>query len=367
METFRNSNPLFRIDPLTGAPNLLGFLDFLLNEFHQPDHPQQSLVSLDINRFSNVDRTRGDGILRWIAIDLAEQTRAPFFRIGGDEFVVVLRDGAHANHASLARSLFERLNAEAGRFDLTAPLATITVLHFTGEEEASPALVLEQLNAAMLEAKTRCQGTFEVFHSSRLPKTRHWIVENMIHRLVALGEMLDESLKLAYSDPLTGLPNMRAALQEMESATAHASAHGQAISVLLVDGDDLGRYNDISYAAGDAMIQRLSETLKSQLRPSDFIARWRMGDEFLIVLPHTPPDQALLVAERLCQKVHLASQEWPLPVTISVGVVGVGCGYESTTLGKNDLLLQVQNALERAKLGGKNRVEGISPLQRSAG
>ena len=120
----------------------------------------------------------------------------------------------------------------------------------------------------------------------------------------------------------------------------------------MIDGDDLRRYNQISYAAGDEMIQWLGATLRDQLRPGDFLARWRVGDEFLVLLPATPLGQAAAVGSRLCRAVQQASEGWPLPVTISIGVAE----YPRHGTDEVGLLRQAEAANDRAKALGKNCV-----------
>jgi diguanylate cyclase (GGDEF)-like protein len=148
------------------------------------------------------------------------------------------------------------------------------------------------------------------------------------------------------------LPNQRAAQRQLDLAIGRAEASQQPFSILLVDGDDLKQYNNISYAAGDEMIQRLGSTLNTNLRPGDFLARWRMGDEFMVILPMIGPVQAVGVAERLCAAVRQVSRNWPLPVTISVGVAAYP---ENGTLAR-DILQRAEATNLQAKVSGKDNV-----------
>jgi diguanylate cyclase (GGDEF)-like protein len=179
-----------------------------------------------------------------------------------------------------------------------------------------------------------------------------WVINDMINRMVSLGNMLDESHTLAYTDAITGLPNMRAALRQLENAIFQAETTGQPLSILLFDGDNLRKYNKVSYMAGDEMIERVGSTLKNELRPSDFVARWRMGDEFFVLLPNTPAGNAVAVAERMRKTIERVSREWLFPITISAGVVGFPDNGETST----ELMRRAEVALEHAKQRGKNRV-----------
>ena len=100
------------------------------------------------------------------------------------------------------------------------------------------------------------------------------------------------------------------------------------------------------------MLRRLAGVLTEHLRPGDFIARWRVGDEFLILLPQTSNDAAFMVAERLRSAVEIKSKTWEIPVTISIGV----SGYPSIGRTVEELLLSVEKALKESKDNGKNQI-----------
>ncbi len=170
--------------------------------------------------------------------------------------------------------------------------------------------------------------------------------------MVSLGSMLDKSHQLAYSDSITGLPNLHAVTNELIEAIQLHDSEDQSFAVLLIDGDDLGKYNKIGYLAGDEMIERLGTVLKGQMRPSDYLARWRTGDEFLVLLQETTIEQAISIADRVRRSVIEASQDWTYPITISVGVAG----YPEYGKTVEELLHQAELALNQAKNLGKNQV-----------
>ncbi len=97
----------------------------------------------------------------------------------------------------------------------------------------------------------------------------------------------------------------------MKRAIQQSQRNNDAFSILFIDGDNLRLYNDISYSAGDDMLRQLAQLLSQHLRPGDFISRWRVGDEFLVLLPGTTKEDAFVVAERLRSEVevHIQSLE----------------------------------------------------------
>jgi len=186
----------------------------------------------------------------------------------------------------------------------------------------------------------------------KLPQDISTLLDGIINRMVDLGRVLNEVQALAYSDPLTGLPNVRAATLRLQTA-----GNGL-LAVLMLDGDNLRLYNDLGgYAAGDRMIQDLSAALQAQLRPDDFLARWRMGDEFLALLTGVDLVGAMSVGQRLCQAVRHTSTAWLRPVTVSVGVaVRPDHGLSTAAL-----LAAAEQAKDRAKASGKDRVVAAEP------
>jgi diguanylate cyclase (GGDEF)-like protein len=349
---------LHRNDVLTGCGNVLGFLECLSGQAVQLAESDRSLIAIDINSFALFNLThghaRGDDVLRWVRLVLVNETPAPTFRTGGDEFSIVLLEGAAADHSTLAERIFERLNREAGRVGLSQPAATVAVVHFNPRQLLSPVEAVTSLYSALAEVKQKkgsAIGTFRATDIAVQPGARR-LLEDWITKMVDLGALLDESQRLAFTDPVTGLPNQRAALQWLESAVLQCAASGQPLAILLIDGDNLKRFNEHGYAMGDKMIQDLGATLRDRLRPGDFIARWRMGDEFIVLLPGTSVTAAKAVAERLRQAVSYASQGWLYNVTISTGLAA----YPAHGSTVEELLQRAEAANMQAKSLGKDRV-----------
>lgn len=177
----------------------------------------------------------------------------------------------------------------------------------------------------------------------------HLTVETLIARVMELEERLHEARSLAEEDPLTRLPNSRAMRRILAEAMALGRSRHRRFALLLVDGDNLRAFNDLSYAAGDRMIVDLAARLSGTLRAPDRIARWRCGDEFLILLPDADAEVASRVAERLVGAVR--EGEWLLPVTISVGVAL----FPEHGRSADALIDEVERALSAAKAQGKDR------------
>lgn len=347
-----------RSDSITGVGNPLAFFEWLLNHTEgQPTLPF-TLISLDVNNLRQLNKTHGveagDAALRWIALVLLEEAQADVYRISGDEFVGVLMEGSTQIHTELCEQVYSRLTTEADQVNLDPPAAHLAMIRFTGLEDISPEDVLGVIFGAFLDLKTDQNQTFKVFDAATTAPatTKTGLINDMVRRMVSFGSMLDKSHRLAYTDSITGLPNMHAVTVELNNTLQlHKTTH-QSLTILLIDGDDLSKYNKIGYLEGDKMIESLGGVINDQMRPSDYLARWRTGDEFLILLQETTIEQAIKIAEQVRESVIRVSQDWTYPITISTGVSGYPDHGDTT----EELLHQAELGLQKAKNSGKNQV-----------
>jgi diguanylate cyclase (GGDEF)-like protein len=350
---------LLRTDGLTGAGNILGFYEYLQDRLATEPACPFTLVSLDINNLTEVNNTHGheagNAAIRWFSLVLSEETEGKVYRIGNDEFALILTDGHPEVIEKKIERLVSRLDEESNQNYLQSPAARIAVINFTNLEEIS----LESIFGYFYYAISRKRDYPDVFFSVYDATDEQLVGEmnlgtlDMVKKMAMLGKVLDESYRLAYTDSITGLPNMHAMQEKLETTIEEADTQNDCFSILLIDGDNLSAYNEVGYLTGDKMINQLGATLKNELRPDDFLARWRYGDEFLIILPTNNIDGAKHTGERLRKKVEEVSQAWEFPVSISLGVV---C-YPEHGKKIEDLLGQVEKALRKAKNKGKNRIE----------
>jgi diguanylate cyclase (GGDEF)-like protein len=173
-----------------------------------------------------------------------------------------------------------------------------------------------------------------------------------------LRDQSQEFERQAREDALTGIPNRRAFDEHLSRECARATRSGDPLSVIVADIDRFKAINDRwTHAIGDEVLRRIAAVLHQQCRPVDTVARWG-GEEFALLLPSTPRDEALRVAERLRQTIEgldFSDIDADLHVTMSFGLdTGV-----AVTAGDQDALMRrADEALYRAKANGRNRVEG---------
>lgn len=180
----------------------------------------------------------------------------------------------------------------------------------------------------------------------------------MITMLLALqtSQRLQEGLnEQAGHDMLTGAYNRRAFDEIVKREWSRSVRHHQPLSFLNVDIDHFKAFNDqFGHSVGDATLVKVSDSAQTALRSGDTWCR-HGGEEFVVLLPDTPIEQAMIVAERLRSSVEnttIASPNGWLHVSVSIGVAARTPAQTHWT----ETLLLSDAALYEAKAGGRNRV-----------
>jgi diguanylate cyclase (GGDEF)-like protein len=160
----------------------------------------------------------------------------------------------------------------------------------------------------------------------------------------------------AMIDPLTGLLNRRALLQDAELLLQRQVARDRPVAVLLIDLDHFKSINDrFGHSIGDKVLQVFAKTTHASVRDTDLVGRLG-GEEFTVILADASSDNAFLVADRIraAFQVNAAAVEGHvLHATASIGVAVMIDPAQDLTR----LLAQADRALYRAKSRGRNRVE----------
>lgn len=156
------------------------------------------------------------------------------------------------------------------------------------------------------------------------------------------------------TDILTGLANRMEMLNQLEIEQKRSERHNKTFSLILGDLDLFKQVNDtFGHLAGDRVLRQIGAQLRDNLRSEDVCARWG-GEEFMVLLPETSLEQAVIVAEKLAAAVRGKEIVWdnqPIHLTMSFGVGAfcAGCSID-------EFIQQVDNALYAAKNAGRDRV-----------
>ncbi len=179
------------------------------------------------------------------------------------------------------------------------------------------------------------------------------------HVIVTQKMQLDELIK---TDRLTGAMNRHGLNQELERGFNQFFRYKNIFSILLIDADHFKKVNDVhGHNIGDKVLVSLAAELKKNVRSSDIVGRWG-GEEFIVILPMTPLEGAMVSAEKLRAVVEnmlvTNDSDTRVPVTISIGVSTMDTAIVNTEA----LVSLADQALYQAKKGGRNQVVSLTAL-----
>jgi diguanylate cyclase (GGDEF)-like protein len=166
--------------------------------------------------------------------------------------------------------------------------------------------------------------------------------------------LLQQAEALSVTDDLTGLHNSRYLRDALHRDAKRAMRYGRPLSVLFVDLDGFKRVNDThGHLCGSRALVEAATLIRACARESDVVARYG-GDEFVLVLPDTPSEGAIVVArrvrDRLAEFAFLQALHLDVRLTASVGIATM----PDVTLVPDDLLRAADEAMYRVKERGKN-------------
>ena len=192
----------------------------------------------------------------------------------------------------------------------------------------------------------------------------------LVYLMLLRNEMQSEELayvnaelhRISSRDNLTGLANRHSFELRCVSLWQQATSGGALLSAVLIDIDRFKAVNDLrGHLYGDKVLSRVASLLQQSLRGKDDFAARFGGEEFVVLLPGTSAEGALIVAERIRKMVEFAGSPpvgageagTPVATTVSCGVAAC---YPGELYCMEDLLEAADKALYEAKRSGRNRV-----------
>ncbi|QTD49590.1 two-component regulator propeller domain-containing protein [Sulfidibacter corallicola] len=236
--------------------------------------------------------------------------------------------------------------------------------------EGSGKLAIRTVLAIPIEVNHRIIGTVQLYHHLNEAFKRDTIdlavtLVNQAGIAIENARLFSQVKRLATTDELTGIFNRRYFFELAEREFERASRYRKNLSLIMFDIDHFKRVNDTyGHQTGDSVIQFIAETILGQLRKSDLMARFG-GEEFIVLLPETDPENARLVANRLHQSLRKRFTTRPpsnIPrVTASFGVVTIHDNVRDLEA----LIEEADRALYQAKAAGRDQVVVYEPREGS--
>jgi diguanylate cyclase (GGDEF)-like protein/PAS domain S-box-containing protein len=242
-------------------------------------------------------------------------------------------------HADVIGCLLSDLYVQASDLDLGMMLAAVV-----NEGRAEEERLLRRADGSTFRAN---MVTTPIYDSSSTLRGFTLVARDVSwrHRLDRnRSSLIDQLQDIALTDELTGLPNRRRWQEDLARELARARRSGSPLCVAMVDLDGFKAFNDTrGHPAGDELLQRTSTAWSGVLRATDILGRYG-GDEFLLLLPDCPVDEALTVVDRLRTST-------PPELTCSVGLTSSGGGDDV-----DGVVCRAESALYEAKRRGRDSI-----------
>ncbi|WP_290921541.1 GGDEF domain-containing protein [Halodesulfovibrio sp.] len=179
----------------------------------------------------------------------------------------------------------------------------------------------------------------------------------MVGFALCISRSEEHFAKMSLLDPLTELYNSRYLLSRADQEFSVFERTGQTMALLMADIDHFKYVNDrFGHAVGDVVLQQVAKIMQSSVRKADIVARVG-GEEFALLLPNSTTEGAMILAERIREKIEHTPILLPDGEALNVKIsLGVSSTEEFVPQVFNELYESADNALYRAKRDGRNRV-----------
>lgn len=237
-------------------------------------------------------------------------------------------------------------------------LMNIPIVMLTAESAVSDVVKAFELGANDFISKPFISSILRV----RLKNMLH--IKHLQDLLKAQRGMMEE---MATTDSLTNLANRRSFRSSLEDEFNRSLRYGDPMSILMADLDRFKKINDnYGHPRGDAVLKETARIMLDVMRKVDIVARYG-GEEFVVIMPHTDLDGAIKAAERVRSAVedkHFEGLPEAGELTVSLGVTTLVEGIE---MDPDGMIKMADEALYKAKVNGRNRVEKYSyePVEES--
>lgn len=269
------------------------------------------------------------------------------------DFALILLDVQMPGMNGFEVARLVRSNPKTNHFPIIFVTAGMKDLldQIEGYETGAVDYLMKPFEPVILRSKVKVFR--ELYQQRKVIEKFYFNLEHIVEeRTAELKEANETISRLAATDELTGLSNRRSFNVLLAAALSAARRHDHPLSVIMIDLDHFKVVNDtFGHGEGDRILKTFADLLRFMIRVEDVAARWG-GEEFIVLLPHTPCEAAAALAERIRVAFeHISDCETPMALSASFGVVQLKTGVDADTL-----IRLADDALYRAKHEGRNRV-----------
>jgi len=224
----------------------------------------------------------------------------------------------------------------------------------------------KSLMCVPIKSKGRIIGVLEVVNKTTgepfIKEDLDLLMRLIDHAALAIERtsLYQKMAELVVTDDLTKLFNTRYLNRTIEMEIQRSNRYGTSIALIFIDIDYFKKINDQhGHLIGSKILVEMGQMIIKSLRSIDIVARYG-GDEFVVVLPQTNPDAAVVIAERIRktveQNVFLKKEGYALKLTASFGVAS----YPENAKSKDDLIRLADEAMYKVKYTTRNGVYAIT-------
>ena len=225
-------------------------------------------------------------------------------------------------------------------------IAPVVIITGHGNEQ----IAVEAMKRGAFDYIAKAYLTYNQLTKSLLNAHEKWL---LLNEKEALQKRLAH---MAMYDALTDILSRRAIMEQIESEAQRTIRYDRDLSILMIDIDHFKIVNDTyGHVFGDAVLREVAQSLYKTIRRSDFIGRYG-GEEFLVVLPETSLDQAVILGDKL--RIQVAATTVKSNGTVLKDTtVSIGAAAHDNDKSIEDFISRTDYWLYEAKKHGRNQVQ----------
>ncbi|UQZ89439.1 hypothetical protein C4J81_09600 [Deltaproteobacteria bacterium Smac51] len=360
-----------RIDAVLSKPfnlkKFLGTVSYFLgmNDSAEPLSPASRPLDEAAQIAARIEKLKSDSVDGWKAMVGRESFFEQIHQSVIDAIIMVDRDGRIIHYNRGAARMFGFQPNQAGNLMLSDYCPVGSLLPSTLMQFFQPHPPVEEQSESFFR-RANGEEFYTVFSVSLFEPDHQepavlLVVKDINDRHTMERRIAEKNRNLelmAITDPLTGLYNRRFFDHKLAEEFRRVERYQSSLSLIMIDFDHFKIINDtFGHLAGDKVLSFAASELTNGLRDVDTLARWG-GEEFMVLLPETGEEMAVMVARRLHSLIS-TSKKWRtiakgLEVTASLGLVSLPWTSAKMTL--TNVIEALDKSLYQAKENGRNRI-----------